>query len=130
MRRLAVLFLGFAIAALTAFPAAAGQASPPSPSVSGGPGKHKAMLAWKAPPPDPKSTVDHYDIYRGSASIKKGQVKCPKKLKKIASTAGPTTQYTDETVSAGKAYCYAVTAVGSRGESSQSFWATAIIPKP
>ncbi len=62
--------------------------------------------------------------------MKKQAIKCGQQWQKIGSTEAPTTEFTDEKVSAGKVYCYAVTSVTARGESPKSVVATAIIPKP
>ena len=129
MRRLAVVSSMAGITVLAAC-LAAGQ-TPSRSFVDKDPhSKHKATLAWTAPPQNDRDKTTHYNIYRTSASIKKGVTTCGKKWNKIGSVAAPTTQFTDETVGAGKVYCYSVTSVTARGESSQSFAATAVIPKP
>lgn len=92
--------------------------------------KHQAKLNWKAPTgPDAEQPMS-YVIYRTNASVKDRVVKCGKKWRRIASMAADVTEYTDEEVKPGKAYCYAVSAITSRGESSKSFTATAVIPSP
>jgi len=108
-----------------------GQA-PNTPPVSAvdGHGNHEAKLNWKPPSGPGAERPASYIVYRTYASIKGKAVNCGKKWRPIATTNADVTQYTDHGVEPGKAYCYAVSVVTSRGESSKSFTASAVIPSP
>lgn len=109
-----------------------GQSPPSIPSGSGAHdhGKHQAKLKWNPPSGSGAEQPKSYVVYRTKASIKERVVSCGKKWQRIGTTTADVTQYTDTDVEAGRAYCYAVSAVTSRGESSKSFNAAAIIPSP
>ena len=91
--------------------------------------RHRATLSWNPPAKD-AAAVQGYNIYRSPASVIRGMVRCAEHWAKIGSTAPPNTQFTDENVTAGRAYCYAVTSISPRGESGKSIVATAVIPTP
>jgi len=131
MRRVAALAAGIAV--LVSCASATGQAVPSPPSVSDQTtkAKHKAKLAWKPSPGGGADAVRSYNIYRAHALVnKQGKLECKKKWEKIGSTTAPATQFTDEKVAPGKAYCYAVTSVTARGESWKSDPVKATIPSP
>lgn len=106
------------------------QEKAPAPSQGGQAKHHRATLSWNAPAMDKAAPVTSYRIYRAPATLHHGKAKCTRKWVLIGSTVGPNTQYIDENVQAGSAYCYAVSAVNSRGESPKSQLQTAIIPRP
>ena len=96
----------------------------------GGHGKHKAKLKWNPPDGPGAERATSYVIYRTRASIKKGVVDCGKKWVQVGTSPGEVTEYTDERVKPGESYCYAVSAITSKGETSRSFAASAQIPSP
>lgn len=132
MRRLLAAFVIVGIAILlwsVPVPYQSGS-SVPSGSEARRHGKHEVKLNWK-PPVGPRAEQPRsYLIYRTEASIKDRVVNCGKKWRQIATTAADVTRYTDAEVTPGKKYCYAVSAMTSRGESSKSFFASAAIPSP
>lgn len=109
-----------------------GQAAPSAPSASdaGGHGKHQAKLKWKPPAGPGAEPPKSYIVYRTRATIKDRVLNCGKKWRPIATTAADVTEYTDEGVKPGEAYCYSVSAMTAHGESSKSFAASAKIPSP
>lgn len=96
----------------------------------GAQGKHQARLKWKPPGGPGAERPRSYIIYRTNGWIKDRVVDCGKKWQPIATTAPDVTEYTDEKVKPGEVYCYAVSAVTSKGESPKSFAASAAIPSP
>jgi hypothetical protein len=108
-----------------------GQMGPASSgSEAGGHGKHRAKINWKPPAGPRAEEPQSYIIYRTKASIIEKVVNCGEKWHAIATTSAQVTDYIDETVRPGQAYCYAVSTVTSHGESSKSFAASAVIPSP
>jgi hypothetical protein len=82
---------------------------------------HSVALSWKA---STSPNINSYNIYRSTTS---GSFSPPA----IASVSAPTTTYTDNSVTDGLTYYYAITAVNSSNqESAYSAQASATIPPP
>ncbi len=131
MRRFLAVFGIGGIAVLLWSLSAPGQLVPaPSGPEAHRHGKHQVKLNWKSPAGPRAEKPKSYVIYRTNASIKQRVVNCGKKWWRIGTTAADITVYTDTEVKPGKVYCYAVSAMTSRGESSKTFAASAVIPSP
>ncbi len=132
MRRLLAVFGIVVIAILLWSSSLPGQpgTSTPSGAEAHRRGKHEVKLNWKPPAGPRAEQPKSYVIYRTKASIKNRVVNCGKKWQQIGTTSADVTEYIDREVKSGKMYCYAVSAMTSRGESSKSFVATAVIPSP
>ncbi|MHB8573319.1 MAG: fibronectin type III domain-containing protein [Candidatus Dormibacteria bacterium] len=93
--------------------------APLSPAAVTGPGANQVSLSWSAPP-DNGSTIDHYNVYRGTASGAEASVA-------VATTNG--FSYVDNSVSPGNTYYYQVTAVNGLGEGQPSSEVYAAAPQ-
>ena len=92
---------------------------------------HTIELSWsELKAPNKKDNVERYNVYRVSAEQTGEEIKCGSDWKKIGFTMARARRYVDANVAAGKAYCYAVTAVDARGESANSLVRTAVVPSP
>lgn len=134
MLKVTVPFVALSIAIVAACASVPRQEvpSPPTvPSQTVAASGHRAVLSWSGPKRRKSaSNVERYNIYRAPASLDQRKVTCTEQWVKIASTIAPVTRFTDENVTAGSAYCYAVTSVNSRAESPKSTLVKAIIPSP
>lgn len=132
MRRLLARFGILGIAILLWGVLLPGQAAPSAPSTPAAASqkKHQAKLKWNAPAGAGAEQPKGYIVYRTNGWMKDRAVNCGKKWRPIATTAAGVTEYTDDEVKPGDVYCYAVSAMTSKGETRKSFTASARIPSP
>jgi subtilase family serine protease len=95
-------------------PFTAGPAQPPTvpgmpTGLTGSPGNGTVSLAWSPPSSNGGATIQHYNVYRWTATTS---------AVLVASPAGTT--YKDTNLANGTAYSYDVTAVNSMGEGTKS----------
>lgn len=93
-------------------------------------GGHRVELSWKDFNINRRIRVDHFNVYRAPAKKDGGKLSCSDDWTKVGSAPTPVMHYSDTTVAAGQDYCYAVTAVNAKGESSKSVVAVASVPAP